>query len=362
MRASPLSSTCLGPDVLRRLLAPGHTPTRVSLHHLDQCEACRLRLQALAGGTSGLSALTMPRATTVPSRGGGFERRSTDSDEVLALLESLPWGEANRCFGRYEILATAGMGGMGIVLRARDLDLQRVVALKVMRPALTAIPVARRLFLAEARAMAAVVHPHVVTIHAVGNHDGHPYLVMQWVAGGSLRRRIAELGRLPPAQVLRIGAQAARGLAAAHARGVVHRDITPANVLLESGSGDVKITDFGLAGMGMIQAADSGGAAGTVGFIAPECERGGAVDHRADLFGLGATLYEACVGAPPPPSGQIRLPHCVDPRRPRRDIHESLAALIDELLAEQPEHRPAAAVVVAERCERLLAHDATAGR
>ena len=136
---------------------------------------------------------------------------------------------------------------MGIVLRAFDEKLHRVVAIKVLAPQLATSATARKRFVREAQAAAAVSHEHVVTIHAVEEANGLPYLVMQYVAGMSLQERLDRDGPLELKEILRIGMQTAAGLAAAHAQGLVHRDIKPANILLENGVERVKITDFGLA-------------------------------------------------------------------------------------------------------------------
>src|SRR5262249_14681960 len=153
--------------------------------------------------------------------------------------------------GHYEVLEVVGRGGMGVVLRAFDERLHRVVAIKVMAAQLATSATARKHFTREAQAAAAVSHDHVVTIHAVEEADGLPYLVMQYVAGMSLQERLNREGPLQLPEVLRIGTQVAAGLAAAHAQGLVHRDVKPANILLENGVERVKLTDFGLA-----QAAD----------------------------------------------------------------------------------------------------------
>jgi hypothetical protein len=149
--------------------------------------------------------------------------------------------------GLYEVLGWIGQGGMGIVLKAHDERLNRIVALKVLMPSLAANALARRRFLREAQAAAAVCHEHVVTIHAVAEAEGLTYLVMQLVDGISLQQKLNRDGPLSLKEILRIGMQTASGLTAAHAQGLVHRDIKPANILLEDGIARVKITDFGLA-------------------------------------------------------------------------------------------------------------------
>src|SRR5262249_22307239 len=149
--------------------------------------------------------------------------------------------------GHYEVLEVVGQGGMGIVLRAFDDKLHRVVAIKVLLPALAASAAARQRFVREARATAAVNHDNVIDIHAVEDAGPVPYLVMQFIHGSTLQQKLDRSGPLPVKEILRIGLQTAAGLAAAHAQGIVHRDVKPANILLENGVERVKITDFGLA-------------------------------------------------------------------------------------------------------------------
>src|SRR5262249_38062632 len=178
--------------------------------------------------------------------------------------------------------------------------LHRLVAIKVMATALAGSATARRRFTREAQAAAAVCHDHIVSVHRVNETAGLPYLVMQYVDGESLQDRIDRTGPLEVVEIVRIGLQTASGLAAAHAQGLIHRDIKSANLLLENGLARVKITDFGLARLtddvGLTQ---NGTVAGTPEYMAPEQARGEAVDHRADLFSLGSVLYASCTGVPP---------------------------------------------------------------
>lgn len=201
--------------------------------------------------------------------------------------------------GGYEILEVIGRGGMGVVLRAMDSKLNRVVAIKVLAPELASNPQARKRFLREAQAAAAVSHDHVVTIHAVDDNEKTPLLVMECIVGQSLQQKIDKVGALGLKEILRIGMQIASGLAAAHKQGLVHRDIKPANILLENGIERVKITDFGLAratdDVGITQ---SGQIAGTPQYMSPEQAMGHTVDQRSDLFSLGSVLYTLCTGRP----------------------------------------------------------------
>src|SRR5439155_23308474 len=204
--------------------------------------------------------------------------------------------------GRYRVLRRLGRGGMGDVFAAFDPQLQREVAGKVLRPHLADDPGARIRFVREARAAAAVQHDNVLPVHEVGEADGVPFLVMPLLAGETLAARLRRDGPLPPADVARLGRDAAAGLAAAHARGLVHRDVKPSNLWIETVSGGwrVRVLDFGLARA----AADdrltgTGLSPGTPGYMSPEQAEGSpALDPRTDLFSLGAVLYEAATGRP----------------------------------------------------------------
>ena len=201
-------------------------------------------------------------------------------------------------FDGYEIVGIIGFGGMGVVLKGFEPALDRYVAVKLLVPHLASSGAARARFDREARAAAAVLHENVVAIHRVAEAKDLPYLVMPYMAGESLQKRLDERGPMQINQILRIGMQIASGLEAAHAQGLVHRDIKPANILLDKGVERVTITDFGLA-----RAADdasltrSGVIAGTPLYMSPEQARGEPLDCRSDLFSLGSVLYTMCVGS-----------------------------------------------------------------
>jgi hypothetical protein len=290
---------------------------------------------------------------TGPDAGGGLD----------FLEPSDKQGSIGR-LGHYEVQEVIGRGGMGVVLRAFDERLHRVVAIKVMAAELATSAAARRRFTREARAAAAITHDHVVTIHAVEEGPGLPYLVMQYVAGVSLQDRLDRTGPLPLAEVLRIGMQVVGGLAAAHAQGLVHRDVKPANILLENGVERVKLTDFGLA-----RAADdasltqSGAVAGTPSFMSPEQAEGKPVDHRSDLFSLGGVLYAMCTGRPPFRAGSsmgVLKRVCEDTPTPIREINPEvpdwLVAVVEKLHAKDPADRFPSAAEVAGLLGQLLAH------
>jgi WD40 repeat protein len=291
-----------------------------------------------------------------PSSSGGapglYFLRPGDRPAVLGTL------------GGYEVREVIGQGGMGIVLKAFDPALHRLVAIKVLSPALAGSATARRRFTREAQAAAAVCHDHVVAVHGVSEADGLPYLVMQYVAGESLQERLDRAGPLEVMEVVRIGLQAASGLAAAHAQGLIHRDVKPANLLLENGLARVKITDFGLArtvdDVGLTQ---TGVVAGTPQYMAPEQARGEQVDHRADLFSLGSVLYACCTGRPPfrgaTPLAVLRQVSEQAPppvRSLNPDVPAWLEALIARLMAKDPAQRFPSAAEVAALLEGYLAH------
>ena len=223
-----------------------------------------------------------------------------EADDALDFLQpSTRPGSLGR-LGHYEVLEVLGKGGFGIVFRAFDETLQRMVAIKVLSAQIAATSPARKRFLREARSSAKVRHENVVQVYAV-EEQPLPYLVMEFIPGETLQQRLDRTGPLETAEVLQIGRQIAEGLAAAHGTGLIHRDIKPGNILIEAGPDPhVKITDFGLA-----RAADdasmtqSGTIAGTPMFMAPEQARGDKLDHRADLFSLGSVLYTMCSGRPP---------------------------------------------------------------
>jgi eukaryotic-like serine/threonine-protein kinase len=206
----------------------------------------------------------------------------------------------------YEILALLGTGGMGEVYRARDSQLKREVAIKVLPQFVSQDPDRLRRFEQEAQAAAALNHPNVLAVHQFGSFEGAPYLVSELLEGGTLRQQLAH-GPMPIRKAIEYGAQIARGLAAAHEKGIVHRDLKPENLFVTK-DGRVKILDFGLAKLTPARpvpddldttvnlATDPGMVMGTVGYMSPEQVRGRAADHRADIFALGAILYEMLAG------------------------------------------------------------------
>jgi hypothetical protein len=271
-------------------------------------------------------------------------------------------GEVGR-LAHYRVVRALGAGGMGAVFLAVDESLGRRVALKVMLPEHAAEPGARERFLREARAAAAVNHDNVVTIFQVGEDGGMPFIAMELLAGTSLAAYLIEHGRLTAAQALRIGREAAAGLDAAHARGLIHRDVKPANIWLEAPHGRVKILDFGLA-KSSDERADgltaTGQVVGTPGFMSPEQARGRPLDARSDLFSLGTVLYLLVTGQMPfdgRTTMAVLTALAVDEPIPVRqlapDVPEAFAAEIHRLLSKRPADRLPTAGALAERLARL---------
>jgi WD40 repeat protein/tRNA A-37 threonylcarbamoyl transferase component Bud32 len=277
-------------------------------------------------------------------------------DQALTFLAPPRDPDARGRLDHYEVLAVVGRGTTGLVLKARDLKLQRIVAIKVLAPRLAASHAARQRFVREAQAVAAVRDDHVVAIHDVNDDGPLPYLVMDFISGVTLEERIKQGTALALPEILRIGIQIAAGLAAAHVQGLIHRDIKPGNILLENGVQRVRITDFGLA-LAAVDAglAEDGTIAGTPLFMSPEQARGEPVDHRGDLFSLGAVLYILCTERPPfAGDNTVAVLKSVCEATPppirelRPDVPEWLCDLIGKLLAKDANDRFASAQEVAD--------------
>jgi WD40 repeat protein len=341
--------------------------------HVETCGGCQRHLEQLGGAAGECPALArwlrrerpapelalrqaLDQLKEHPGEAAAADGPVAGEELTLAFLSPPETPGRPGRLGPYEIQEVLGRGGMGVVLRAFDPGLQRVVAIKVMRPELAASASARRRFIREARAAAAVRDEHVIDIHAVEEADGLPYLVMEYVAGVSLQERLDRGGPLEVREVVRIGMQAAAGLAAAHAHGLVHRDVKPANILLENGVERVRLTDFGLARVADdASLSQSGVVAGTPQYMAPEQARGEPVDVRADLFSLGSVLYAMCTGRPPfqaPGTMAVLKRVCEDTPRPVREINadvpEWLADVITRLHAKDPAGRFQSAAEVAQ--------------
>ncbi len=332
--------------------------------HLDHCEQCTAELERLAGGAGWRQEVASLLQTDE------LDEELPTSDDWSAIdftVDHLEPADEPNVLGRlggYDVLEIIGRGGMGVVLKAFDRDLKRCVAIKVLAPHLAQSALARKRFAREAQAAAAVVHPHVLAIHHVQPAGRLPFLVMPLVAGESLAQRLAAQGALELKEVLRIGMQAAAGLAAAHEQGLVHRDVKPANILLEKGVERAVLTDFGLARAADDVALTRGGAiAGTPQYMSPEQARGDALDGRSDLFSLGCVLYEMATGVSPfrADSVMATLRRLVDDApQPLASLNPELPAwfigIVNRLLEKDPAQRFSSAQEVSDLLNGCLAH------
>jgi eukaryotic-like serine/threonine-protein kinase len=262
-------------------------------------------------------------------------------------LRSLVIEKGQLVAGRYRLVESVGSGGMGVVWRAEDERLERTVAIKqlMVRPGLSDSQTegARRRAMREARIAARLQHRNAIALYDVAEHEGEPCLIMEFLRSRSLSAVLAERGALPADQVAKIGTQIAEALAAAHAAGIVHRDVKPGNVLLDD-LGTVKITDFGISrALDDSTVTQTGMLAGTPAYLAPEIARGQQPDRASDVFSLGATLYHAIEGTPPfgTNGNPLALLHAVasgDVPPPRNA--GQLTPVLMSLLCPEPEDRP----------------------
>jgi serine/threonine-protein kinase len=231
---------------------------------------------------------------------------------------------------------------MGIVYEAHDQTLRRPVALKVPAPAIQISAPARERFLREARIAAGLRHPNIVTVYDAGETIGGLYIAMELIEGVNLDTYLEHRGPLPPEDLLALGRQICAGLAHAHANGIVHADVKPANMIVDAG-GTVHLTDFGLARAWESAKAGTAEARGTPTYIAPEQIRGESLDARTDIYGLGCTLYRMAAGAPPFTTGELLFRHLheapprLQPENPA--VSEALEGVILRCLAKRAEDR-----------------------
>ena len=304
-------------------------------------------------------------ATAAPSAGSGVDETSpaTSAGDATSAGFGPPAaaGEVGT-LGPYRVVKELGKGGMGAVYAAIDTRLDRRLALKVMLPQFAADPPSRERFIREAKAAARVKHDHVVTVYEADVRDGVPYIAMEYLEGYPLDEYLKKKGNPTPAQVLKLAAETAAGLAAAHAKGPVHRDVKPGNLWLEAPAGRVKVLDFGLARPvdTEVELTKSGAIVGTPAYMSPEQARGEKVDHRTDLFSLGAVLYRLVTGRLPfagPNTMAVLIALGTEEPPPVRSLNpavpEELAALIHQLLAKSADARPASADEVVKRVRAM---------
>jgi serine/threonine-protein kinase len=347
--------------------------------HVENCPDCQQRLEQHSGEMphwwddakdswleEELPSSRDPNSTLITIEIG----RSVPEDSLLELervsldfLSQASHPEMLGRLGRYDIERVIGTGGMGVVLKAFDTELHRVVAIKVLAQHLASNGSARRRFSREAQAAAAVLHPNVIPIYNVEQDDELPYLVMQCVNGKSLQGKVDEHGPLSVAEALRIAKQTAAGLAAAHEQWLVHRDVKPANILLEENVDRVLLSDFGLArAVDDASLTRTGVVAGTPHYMSPEQARGDAIRCDSDQFSLGSVMYFMLTGHPPFRAENamgVLNRICHDPHRPieaiNADVPVEVSDLIDRLLSKSPKDRFPSAIAVEKEVDRLLA-------
>jgi WD40 repeat protein len=384
-------NSCLSAETLEELLG-GALPEAEAIGaraHLSNCRQCQVLVDRLIerpewkrwaavcwppADSGGLH----PRLAEEPALTDLLEKlHATPPPDVFASADTADGSDTPLAFlgpplhrgdlgslGPYRVLAELGRGGMGIVLRAYDPELRRTVALKVLPPD-RADARARARFVREARAAASISDDHIVPVYAVHNPpDGPPYLIMQYVEGVTLRERVRADGQLAPRDAARVCLQAAKGLAAAHRAGLVHRDVKPGNIMLDSATRRAKLMDFGLVRMATLPGGTTqdGTIPGTPEYMSPEQVREPErIDARTDVYSLGVTLYEALTGEVPFRGvPQMVLRQIVDdePRPPRRlndQIPRDLETICLCCLEKEPGKRYRNAEALAEDVRRFLA-------
>lgn len=346
--------------------------------HLENCAKCQAALDAIAASPKLwqkaseliseplMSELAVKRATA--SFDAHADELLNDSDPMSRnsaefVLDPPSHPEMLGRIGGYDVEREVGRGGMGIVFKAFDTELHRPLAVKVLAPWLAQNATARKRFNREARAAAAVIHPNVISIYGVNVTKKTPYLVMPFVAGPSLQRLIDEHGPLNEKDIVRIAMQVSAGLGAAHAQGLVHRDIKPPNILVEPEVSRVLVTDFGLArAVDDASATHSGYFVGTPNYMSPEQATGKRIDGRSDLFSLGSVIYFMATGRMP---YRADSPICVlnrithdeptDVQQVNNEISRTLSDVVRKLLAKNPEDRFQSAGELYEMLEMHLA-------
>jgi tetratricopeptide (TPR) repeat protein len=343
----------------------------VLARHLEACGQCAEALQSLAGEDSLVGILSgddtaedAPVDQLIGRLKGLLSGETTSTSARLAPVLAPPRGpgEIGR-LGNYRVLEVLGSGGMGTVYQARDIRLPRLVALKTILTGPEACPERLSRFRREAEAVARLQHPNIVQLLEIGEHDGQPFLVMEYVSGGSLARRLAE-NVLPIRPTAVLIESLARALHAAHSVGIVHRDLKPANVLLAA-DGTPRLADFGLAKRldEETAATQPGVVLGTPGYMAPE-QMGGSgteIGPAADIYGLGAVLYECLTGRPPfraaTPLETLDLVRGREPVPPRQlagNVPADLETICLKCLRKEPGKRYASAVELADDLGRFL--------
>lgn len=385
--------SCLTPIQIENALLSSEDATYVE-EHLEVCQKCRARVEESVGTEADwntacghlVSAATefesADHASARDFESSFFYRVDIESepptkvlsstDSVEEMLDAPGHPENLGRIGRYEIERTIGRGGMGVVFKGFDAELNRPVAIKILSPHLAGHGTARQRFAREAKAAAAVVHDNVVPIFDIQAESDRPYIVMPFVNGVSLQDYVDHHGQLGVKNLLRVALQVASGLTAAHAQGLIHRDIKPGNILLENGLNRVQITDFGLArAVDDAAMTHSSLIAGTPQYMSPEQAKGATLDHRSDLFSLGCVMYFMATGralyrgdGPYSVISQLCKGQYTSVRELNPDIPAFVADMIDKLLEIEPQHRFQSAQQLVHHLQSSLAylHQPTANR
>jgi eukaryotic-like serine/threonine-protein kinase len=341
--------------------------------HLETCPYCRAQLEQESGSDQHWQ-WARELLSLSPDRAGSQAPSVERSVEAELSETAWPWETIDRStlsflspsddpamigrVGPYEISGLLGRGATGIVLKGFDRALNRNVAIKVLDPAIAGAATARQRFAREARAMAVISHEHVVPVYGVDDHAGLPYFLMEYVAGGSLERRLNAEGTLDAVSIIRIGLQVAQGLAEAHRHGLVHRDIKPANILIDHGTDRVRVADFGLARVANdASCTHSGLIAGTPQYMAPEQILGETCSAQSDMFSLGGVMYAMCTGHAPFRAESVyavmqRIVH--EPPRAIREQNPLIPAWLEEFVLRLLEKDKAARFASAEQCASIL--------
>jgi serine/threonine protein kinase len=357
--------------------------------HIDSCVACQQELAHLVGGLpesldiAPFFGAALAAGGTVPATQSPSALAGQATVQATMLLTELPSAPIE--IPGYEVLAEVGRGGMGVVYKARQLQPDRIVALKMLLAGKRARPEERMRFLREAEAVAQLQHPNIVPLYEAGQHGHLPYFTLEFVPGGSLANLLRSKP-LPPRDAAALVEQLALGMQYAHERGIIHRDLKPGNILLGEVSGEAangkgrdpthysprthqpKITDFGLAKNIADRTALTamGAVLGTPSYMAPEQARGEAkeVGATADIYALGAILYECLTGRPPfqgPTTAdtllQVLQEEPVPPSRLQRTMPRDLETICLKCLEKVPNHRYASARELAEDLRRFLAQE-----
>ncbi len=340
-----------------------HDEQQCIASHVDQCRACQDALTRLGWDEETNRLLRLVLASGCPEARATGGLAPAPALSLLARAGAQPPAVHVPALPGYEILSQLGQGGMGVVFKARQLSLNRVVALKVVRPGALAAPAARARFRTEAEAVARLQHPHIVQIHEVGQRDGSDYFVMEYVEGGSLASRLD--GTPWPAQrAATLVEKLARAVQAAHERNVVHRDLKPANVLLTTDD-EPRIADFGLAKRLDLaeNQTQTGVVVGTPSYMPPEqaSEASGQIGPTADVYALGAVLYELLTGRPPFKGEtpldtllQVRFNDPVPPSRLVPKLSRDMETICLTCLEKEPAKRYHTAQALADELTRVL--------